>query len=213
MIWSWQTAWDVLPVLLRGFEVTLLVTVLGSLLATVLGLFAAMVLQSGVRAITYPLSFALTFIRSTPLVVQLLAIYIGVPSMTPLHIGILVIGVHYTTYMSEAYRAGIDAVPRAQWEACVALSLPKHRTWFAVVIPQAVRNVLPALGNNVISMFKDTPFLTVITVTEMVRVAQNYGSAHFRYIEAFTLAGAIFIAASYPTSVLLRKMEARLARA
>jgi polar amino acid transport system permease protein len=122
-----------------------------------------------------------------------------------------VLGIHYTTYMAEVYRAGIDSVPKGQWEAASALSLPGPRTWIAVVIPQAVRNTLPALGNYAISMFKETPFLIAISVAEMVTAAQNFGASDFRYTEAFTLAGLIFLAASYPTSLLIRRLEKRLA--
>lgn len=212
MDWSWETAWDVLPVLLQGFKITLLVTVIGSAVAVVLGLVLALIQRAPTRWISYPIGFAATFIRSTPLVVQLLAFYIGMPWLEPLYIGIAVIGVHYATYMSEAYRAGIDAVPAGQWEAATALSLPARTRWQQVILPQAVRSVVPALGNNIIAMFKDTPFLSVITVTEMVRAAQIYGGDHFRYVEAFTLAGIIFLIASYPTSLLLRRLEVRLAR-
>ncbi|WP_024794417.1 ectoine/hydroxyectoine ABC transporter permease subunit EhuD [Tomitella biformata] len=212
MNWSWDTTWDVLPVLLQGFKITLLVTVIGSAIAVALGLVVAVILRSGFRPVTYPLSFLFTFIRSTPLVVQLTVIYVGIPTLKPLYIGIIVIGIHYATYMSESYRAGIDSVPIPQWEACTALSLPAHRKWIDVILPQAIRNVVPALGNNIVAMFKDTPFLSVITVTEMVRAAQVYGSDNFRYMEAFTLAGLIFLAASYPVSVLLRRLEAHLAR-
>lgn len=210
--WSWETTRDVLPVLLKGFETTLLVTVIGSGIAILLGLIVAVIQQTGFKPITWPLSFAFTFIRSTPLVVQLTAVYVGMPTVKPLYIGIMVIGIHYATYQSEAFRAGIDAVPRHQWEACTALSLPRRRTWIAVILPQALRGVVPALGNNIVAMFKDTPFLSVITVTEMVRVAQVYGGDHFRYMEALTLAGLIFLVASYPTSLLIRRLEARLAR-
>ncbi len=211
--WSWETTKDVLPVLLKGFETTLLVTVIGSAVAIVLGLLVAVIQQTGFRPVTWPLGFVFTFIRSTPLVVQLTAVYVGLPGLQPLYIGIIVIGVHYATYQSEAFRAGIDAVPVHQWEACTALSLPRSRTWRAVILPQALRRVVPALGNNIVAMFKDTPFLSVITVGEMVRAAQIYGSDNFRYMEAFTLAGLIFLAASYPTSLLIRRLEARLARA
>ena len=113
--------------------------------------------------------------------------------------------------MAEVYRAGIDSVAKGQWEAATALSLPRLRTWRAVVIPQAIRATLPALGNYAISMFKETPFLFAISVVEMVTQAQQYGAGTFRYLEAFTLAGIIFLFASYPTSVLLRKLETRLA--
>ena len=88
--------------------------------------------------------------------------------------------------------------------------MPATRTWFAVVIPQALRSTIPALGNYVISMFKDTPFLFVISLTELVRAAQTYGGSHFRYTEAITLAGIIFLLASYPTSLLIARLEKRL---
>src|SRR5690606_25898566 len=109
-------------------------------------------------------------------------------------------------------RSGIDAVPKGQWEATTALSMSKTRTWRKVIIPQALRTTVPALGTWVISMFKDTPFLTVIFVVEMLTRAEEFGARTFVYTEAITLAGLIFLAASYPTSVLLRRLEARLAR-
>lgn len=210
--WDWDTTWDVLPLLLEGFKITLLATVVGSAIAIVLGLIVAMIQQTGFRPVTWPLSFLFTFIRSTPVVVQLLAVYALLSNVAPLYIGIAVIGVHYATYQSEAFRAGIDAVPAHQWEACTALSLPRRRTWTAVILPQALRGVVPALGNNVVAMFKDTPFLSVITVTEMVRQAENYGAMQYRYLEPITMAGVIFLIASYPTSLLIRRLEARIAR-
>lgn len=131
--------------------------------------------------------------------------------MEPITIGIIIFGIHYATYMAEVYRAGIDSVPQGQWEATTALSMSRARTWIAVIIPQAVRATVPALGNYVISMFKDTPFLIAITVTEIVRAAQTYGGNHFTYIEAITLTGVIFLASSYPTSLLISRLEKRLA--
>lgn len=210
--WQWDTTWTVLPLLLEGFETTLLATVIGSAVAIALGLLVSVIQQTGFKPVTWPLGFVFTFIRSTPVVVQLLAVYALLTDVPPLYIGIGVIGVHYATYQSEAFRAGIDAVPGHQWEACTALSLPRRRTWTAVILPQALRGVVPALGNNILAMFKDTPFLSVITVTEMVRVAENYGALHYRYLEPITLAGIIFLIASYPTSLLIRRLEAKLAR-
>ena len=147
----------------------------------------------------------------TPLVVQLVFVYLLLPQVGALTIGVAVLGVHYATYMAEVYRAGIDSVPAGQWEAAHALSLPRVRTWRAIIIPQAIRSTLPALGNYAISMFKETPFLFAITVVEMVTAAQQYGGRVFAYTEAFTLAGLIFLAASYPTSLLIRRLETKLA--
>ncbi|WP_067652972.1 ectoine/hydroxyectoine ABC transporter permease subunit EhuD [Nocardia harenae] len=209
--WSWERAADCLPVLLEGFRITLLATVLGFLIAAALGLAIAVVRRTAPAFVTVPLRMVTEFVRLTPLVVQLLFAYYLLPQFSALQIGVAVLGVHYATYMAEVYRAGIDAVPRGQWEAAHALSLPTRRTWRAVVLPQAIRSTTPALGNYAISMFKDTPFLFAITVVEMVTAAQQYGAKTFQYLEPITIAGVIFLLASYPTSILIRRLEKRLA--
>ncbi|MGY5033168.1 ectoine/hydroxyectoine ABC transporter permease subunit EhuD [Streptomyces sp. 900116325] len=207
---DWNAARDAVPLVLEGFRVTLLATVLGTLVAAVLGLAIAVAGRAPSRLVTVPVRVVMEFIRSTPLLVQLVGAAALFTVVEPLTIGIAVLGVHYAAYTSEVYRAGIDGVPKGQWEACRALSLTPRRTWQAVILPQAVRNVLPALGNYAISMFKETPFLAVITVQEMVFEARKYGADHFAYTEAFTLAGLVFLVASYPTSLLMRKLEKRL---
>ncbi|ARE38147.1 MULTISPECIES: ectoine/hydroxyectoine ABC transporter permease subunit EhuD [Rhodococcus] len=209
--WSWQRAADSLPILIDGFKITLLATVLGMAIASVLGLVIAIARRTCPAYVRVPLRWITEFIRLTPLVVQLLFVYYLLPQFSALQIGIAVLGVHYSTYMAEVYRAGIEAVPAGQWEAARALSLPTTRTWRAVVLPQAVRATLPALGNYAISMFKDTPFLFAITVVELVTAAQQYGARTFQYLEPITMAGVIFLLASYPTSVLIRQVEKRLA--
>nr|WP_297427042.1 ectoine/hydroxyectoine ABC transporter permease subunit EhuD [uncultured Actinotalea sp.] len=212
-LWSWERAAAVLPVLLEAFvQVTLVATVVGSVVAAVLGLVVAITRRLAPAVIAKPVHGIMEFIRMTPLVIQLLFVYYALPADVPaLWIGIGVLGVHYAAYMAEVYRAGIESIPRGQWEAATALSLPVTRTWRRVVVPQALRATVPALGTWVISMFKDTPFLTVIFVVEMVTRAEEYGSQVFAYTEAFTIAGLIFLAASYPTSLLVRRLENRLA--
>ena len=209
-LWSWDHAAAVLPDLLKGLGITVLATVVGMIIAAILGLIVAIVRRSGIKVVTIPVGFLVEFIRSTPLLVQLVFANLMFTQFPSLAVGCVVLGIHYATYMSEVYRAGIDAVPGGQWEAAVALDLPRSRTWRAVILPQAIRNTLPGLGNYAISMFKETPFLAVITVHEMVFEARAYGADHFAYTEAFTLAGLVFLVASYPTSLLMRKLEKRL---
>jgi len=214
--WNWDHVWAALPPMLWSFlTVTLVITIASSAIAAVLGLLIALVRRSAPRPIAAVVTLVMNFIRMTPIVVQLLfglygllALGIDIP---PMVIGIVIFGIHYASYMAEVYRAGIDAVPPGQWEATTALSMSRRRTWTAVVIPQAVRATVPSLGNYVISMFKETPFVSVIFVADMVRTAQLYGGDHFRYIEAITLAGILFLAASYPTSLLIGRLEKRLA--
>jgi polar amino acid transport system permease protein len=215
MTWDWSFALDVLPELLAAFlRYTLVATVLGTALAAVLGLAFAIVRRAHVPVLAPLVTAFIDFVRSTPLLVQLFFLFFVLPevgiTLPPLTTGVLGLGVHYACYLAEVYRAGIEGVPKGQWEAATALSLPPRLQWQHVILPQAIRNVLPALGNYAISMFKETPFLALITVPEMVQRAQAIGSISFRYVEPFTLAGLIFLAASYPTAIALRKLEMRL---
>ena len=215
--WRWDYAWEVLPDLLVAFfQYTLGITVVAGIIAMLLGLVLALGRRSDNKAISRVTYGIVEFVRSTPIPIQLFFVYFGLASaglrLSALVTGVLVLGVHYACYMAEVYRAGIDAIPKGQWEACTALSLSPQRTWRAVVLPQVIRRILPSAGNQIIALFKETPFLIVIGVGEMVYVANQFGSATFRYTEPLTIAGLIFLAASYPTSVLTRKLEARLAQ-
>lgn len=209
--WEWWRVWDVLPDLLTAFvKVTLVVTVVGSLLAAVIGLIIAVIRYVAPKPVKVVVTFFVNFVRMTPIIPQLVFASFMFTQVSLMTIGIIIFGIHYATYMAEVYRAGIDSVPKGQWEATTALSMPAKRIWLAVVVPQALRATIPALGNYVISMFKDTPFLYAIGVIELVRAAQMYGGSHFRYTEAITMAGIIFLAASYPTSLLIARLEKRL---
>ncbi|MDF9878666.1 ectoine/hydroxyectoine ABC transporter permease subunit EhuD [Cellulosimicrobium cellulans] len=210
-IWSWERAAEVLPDLLAGLRVTVVATIVGMVIASVLGLLIALAGRASSRWLTAPLRLVVDFVRMTPLLVQLVFVYLMLPAVPGLVVGCVVLGVHYATYMSEVYRAGIDAVPRGQWEAATALNLPRGRTWRAVILPQAIKNTLPGLGNYAISMFKETPFLFAISVVEMFTAAQTFGANTFSYVEPLTLVGILFLVVSYPTSLLVRRMETRLA--
>ena len=203
MSFDWSFALDILPEMLYAFlRFSLVATVLGILVAAVLGLAFAIVRRARVPVLA-PLTTAfIDFVRSTPLLVQLFFLFFVLPeagiTLPALTTGVIGLGVHYACYLAEVYRAGIESVPKGQWEAATALSLPSRLQWQHVILPQAIRNVLPALGNYAISMFKETPFLALITGPEMVQRAQAIGSISFRYLEPITLAGLIFLAASYP---------------
>lgn len=213
-IFDWGFALDILPDMLMAFlQVTLVVTLVGTLIAAVLGLVIAILIMILPGPLAWIVRWVANFIRMTPIVVQLIFLFWTFLWMDPMTIGIIVFGVHYATYMSEVYRAGIESVPKGQWEATTALSMSAMRTWRRVIIPQALRSTVPSLGNYAISMFKDTPFLFVISVAEMVTVAQTIGAQTFRYNEPITIAGLIFLAASYPTAVLINRLEKRLAYA
>ncbi|TVL87922.1 ectoine/hydroxyectoine ABC transporter permease subunit EhuD [Streptomyces sp. SAJ15] len=214
MNWDWGVARDFLPELLDGLLVTLEATALGSMLSFALGLVWAVALRSPRRPVRWPVLGVTEFIRNTPLLVQLFFFYYVLPTwgvtFSALTTGVLALGLHYSTYTSEVYRAGIDAVPAGQWEAATALSLSPARTWGVVILPQAVRRVVPALGNYVIAMLKDSPMLALIGVVDMLQQARSEGASSFQYIEPYTMTGIAFVLIAYPASLLLRALERRL---
>jgi len=215
-MFDWNYAWDILPDMLAGLVVTVQATLGGMALALVLGLLWAVAGRSRFRAVAWSVRWLVEFVRSTPLLVQLYFLFFVLPdlglSMSPFVTGVLGLGLHYSAYTAEVYRAGIEAVPRPQWEAALALNFSRTRTWVAVILPQAVPPVIPALGNYLIAMFKDTPLLAAITVMEMLQVAKLIGSEHFRYLEPLTLVGLLFLAVSLISSRLIRHLEKRYGR-
>ncbi|MER5492932.1 ectoine/hydroxyectoine ABC transporter permease subunit EhuD [Streptomyces sp. NPDC002490] len=212
--WDWSAVVDFLPHFWDGVLVTLRVLVLGSLISFALGLVWALALRAPSRWLRWPVGAFTEFVRNTPLLVQLFFLYFVLPEwgvqFSALTTGIVAIGLHYSTYTAQVYRAGIDAVPVGQWEAARALSLPRRRTWTAVILPQAVRRVVPALGNYVIAMLKDTPLLAGIGVLELLQRARLEAADTFQYTEALTVVGIAFVLIAYPSSLLIRSLERRL---
>ncbi|MFE7842185.1 ectoine/hydroxyectoine ABC transporter permease subunit EhuD [Streptomyces sp. NPDC057474] len=216
MNWDWNAVTDFLPHFWDGLLVTLQALALGSVVSFALGLVWALLVRTPTRWVSWPVGVVTEFIRNTPLLVQLFFLFYVLPewglTFSALTTGVFAIGLHYSTYTMQVYRAGIEAVPAGQWEAATALNLPMRRTWTVVILPQAVRRVVPALGNYVISMLKDTPILMVITVPEMLSEARLYAQETFRFTEPLTVIGVAFILISYLASLLLRTLEQRLVR-
>ncbi|MFJ8587714.1 ectoine/hydroxyectoine ABC transporter permease subunit EhuD [Streptomyces sp. NPDC093595] len=215
MTWDWSAVADFMPRFWDGLLVTLRILVLGSLISFSLGLVWAAGLRARSRAVRWPVNAVTEFIRNTPLLVQLFFLFFVLPEwgvqFSALTTGTLTIGLHYSTYTAQVYRAGIDAVPAGQWEAATALSLPRHRTWLAVILPQALRRIAPALGNYVIAMLKDTPLLAAISVLELLQQSRLESAATFQYTEPLTVIGVAFVLIAYPASLLVRALERRLA--
>ena len=214
MIFDWGYAWNILPQLGAALLVTLQATALGMMLALVLGLALALARRSRHRLVAWPAAAFVEFVRSTPLLVQIFFLFYVLPDaglrLSPLATGITALGLHYATYCSEVYRAGLEAVPRGQWEAAAALNLGRWRTLRAIVLPQAIPPVLPALGNYLVAMFKDTPLLSAITVLELLQTAKLIGSETFRYVEPITLVGALFLVLSLASAAAIRWTEQSL---
>lgn len=211
---DWKFAWEILPDLLRGSVYTVGITLVAFTLALIGGLVLALLRRSRVGWLSWPAASLIEFIRSTPLLIQVFFIFYVLPeygiTLSALTAGTLGIALHYSCYTAEAYRSGLNAVPRGQWEAAKALSLSPQRAYFSVIFPQMIRAIVPALGNNMIAMFKETPVLSAITVVELMLEAKNIGSQSFRYLEPITMAGTFFLLISITCAAGVRKLEAKL---
>jgi polar amino acid transport system permease protein len=213
-LFDWQFAWQILPELLRASIHTIGITLVAFAIALVLGLLLAILRRSRRQWIAWPIASVIEFIRSTPLLIQLYFLYYVMPEyglvLSTLAAGTIGLALHYSCYVAEVYRAGLNGVPRGQWEAAKALSLGPWHAYRNIVLPQAIRPIIPALGNYLIAMFKDTPALSAITVVELMLQAKNIGSQTFRYIEPITMAGLFFLIISVSAAMLVRKLESRL---
>lgn len=212
---DWMYFWHLVPLLWQGLLVLAKATVLGFTLAVGLGLVLALGRRSSKRFVSWPFAVVIEFIRSTPLLVQLFFLQQLVRSsdalsLEPITILIIGLGVHYATYCSEGYRAGINSVPKGQWEAATALSLGPVTKWTRVVLPQAIPNVLPALGNYFVAAFKDAPLGFILRVPELLFAANTIRGADFRPTEPYIMAGIAFLMASLPAAWLVRQLERKI---
>jgi polar amino acid transport system permease protein len=215
-LWDWSYTWQILPELARAAVITIEATLIGFALAAVLGLVFAILRMSKNPWIANPITGFIEFVRGTPVLIQIFFMFYVLPqfgiTMPALLTGVLALGLHYATYCSEVYRAGLENIPRGQWEASIALNLTPYRTFKDVIIPQAIPPIAPALGNYFIAMFKETPLLSAIAVVELMQTAKILGSFSFRYLEPFTLVGAFFLAMSLIASALNQQVERWLKR-
>ena len=210
--WRWDFTWDILPRLLVATGNTLLAAGLGYAIAMVLGLVLALAQRTPFTPLTVAVREAVEFVRSTPLVLQIFFVFYVGPQfgirLSPWTAGMIAIGLHYAAYLSEVYRGGLESVPRGQWEAAKPLNLSTARTYFRIVLPQALSPSLAGMGNYLVGIFKDTPMLSVIGVAELMHTANAIGSETYRFLEPFTLVGIIFLLISLPTAAAIRLFEA-----
>jgi polar amino acid transport system permease protein len=216
MLWDWGYALEILPALAEASIITVEATILGFLLAAALGLVLAVLRMSAPRPLALATGGLVEFVRSTPLLIQIFFIYFVFPefgiSLSAMTAGVLALGLHYGTYCSEVYRAGLANIPRGQWEASTALNLSPYHTFRDIIIPQAIPPVVPALGNYLVALFKETPLLSAIAVLELMQTAKILGSEHFRYTEPMTLVGLFFLVFSLVAAALIRELERWLDR-
>jgi polar amino acid transport system permease protein len=217
MDWDWAFAIDtVLPRLLAGMVITIQVTLLAFLVAILIGMPMMMLRVGRNRAVATVVGEFVEFLRSTPLLVQIFFLFYLLPqigvTLPPITTGVLAIGLYYAAQCSEVFRAGYEAVPKGQWEACNALNLGPARAFRAVILPQMLPPIVPALGNYLIVIFKETPLLSFVAVAEMMQQAKLIGAEFYRFSEAITLTGILFLVLSLVSAALVRWLEYSVSR-
>ncbi|GLS14150.1 MULTISPECIES: ectoine/hydroxyectoine ABC transporter permease subunit EhuD [Hydrogenophaga] len=215
-IWDGGYAREILPILAEASLITVQATLMGFALALVLGLLFAAGRLYGPPGLRLAFGAVVEFIRSTPLLIQIFFLYYVMPdfglTLDALPTGVLALGLHYGAYCAEVYRAGLDNVPKGQWEASIALNLSPWNTFRRIILPQAIPPVVPALGNYLVALFKETPLLSVIAVLELMQTAKILGSESFQYTEPITLVGLFFLAFSLVSAALIQRLERHLNR-
>jgi polar amino acid transport system permease protein len=210
MRFDWSFAAHILPILLKASIVTVVATAVAFAGALVGGLVIISLRRSH-PILDKSIGNLAEFIRNTPLLVQILFLYMVLPNygvvLAPLSTGILALSLHYSCYISEVYRAGLEGIPQGQWDASVALNFSKLRTYRSIILPQMVPTIVPSAGNFLVYMFKDSPYLAAISVAELVFTAQMIGADTFRYTEPMTLVGLIFLAMGLIAAALIGVVE------
>lgn len=214
--WKWDFTWEILPRLVEATGNTLIAAGAGYAIAIVLGMVLALAQRTPSRVLTFVVREFVEFIRSTPLILQIFFVFYVGPQfgirLSPWMSGMIAIGLHYSAYLSEVYRGGIESVAKGQWEAAIALNMTTAQKYRRVIIPQAIPPALAGMGNYLVGIFKDTPMLSVIGVAELIHTANAIGSENYRFLEPYTMVGIIFLAISLPAAGLIRLFETYVRR-
>jgi len=209
-----QQARDFLPILLQGAVVTLQVTVLSFLLSSVIGLGLALMRLSHVAPLRAGASSIINVIRGLPIIVQLFYIYFVLPEfnvqLTAFQAGVIGLGIAYSAYQAENFRAGIEAVDEGQREAAQAIGMRTPLLMRRVVLPQAFRIALPPYGNTLVMMLKDSSLVSTITVAELTRQGQLIASSTFQNMTVYTLVALLYLFMSLPLVWILKRLEWRM---
>jgi polar amino acid transport system permease protein len=213
---SWAFILQSGPYIVQGAGITILVSVAAMALAIVLALLGAVGRLSS-NPIPYSLaSLYVSLVRGTPLLVQIYFVFFALPYagiiLPAIPAGIFALGFNYGAYMTEIFRAGIQAVPRSQSEAAQALGMPERLAFRRIVLPQAVRIVIPAIGNDFVAMIKDSALLSTIAIQELLWRSQRIGRSQHQVIASLTIAALVYWGLTIIFSFFQERLERRMAQ-
>jgi putative lysine transport system permease protein len=213
------------PMFMRGAGTTLLISMVGTIIGSIIGLLIGVIRTTPMperglkkyilKLVNIILSIYIEVFRGTPMIVQAMVIYYGSKqafdiNMTPLFAGIFIVSINTGAYMSEIVRGGIVSIDKGQFEAALAIGMSHIQTMINVVIPQVIRNILPATGNEFVINIKDTSVLNVIAVTELYFQSKSVTGINFKYFETFFVASAIYFVMTFTVTRILRYIERKI---
>ncbi|MCP3653861.1 amino acid ABC transporter permease [Herbaspirillum huttiense] len=205
-----------LPLLEKAVVVTIGLGIGSFVLGSALGMLIALARISDARPLRW-LAFAyVSVFRGTPLLIQILLIYFGLPNygitIDPIPAALLALTLFSAAYLSENFRSGINAVDRGQWEAAWAMGMGYWKTLWRVILPQGLRIAIPPVGSRLIALMKDTSLASTVTVVELTRVADQLGATTFRYMDMFIIVGTIYWVINQLLTLLQTWLEEKLSR-
>ncbi|MCG5485703.1 MAG: amino acid ABC transporter permease [Sinorhizobium meliloti] len=207
---------EYLPLLLNGLWLTIAITLASLALATVLGLTWALLRTSGIKALALPTRIFVECVRGIPILVVLFYIYFVMPDigidLTAFQAGVAGLALTYSCYIGETFRAGIEAIDRGQVEAAKSIGMKHSLMMRRVILPQAVRIVMPPYANNIIMLLKDSSQVSVITVAELTMQGKALASSTFDNMTVFTLVALLYLCLTIPLNMLMRRVEVALGR-
>jgi His/Glu/Gln/Arg/opine family amino acid ABC transporter permease subunit len=213
---AWLTVWDMLPVLLFGAVTTVKVTAGGFVVAVLIGLCCAIMLRLRSRLLRAAVAIYVDVFRAIPVLTQLFIIYFGLTEigirLDPIPAAIVGFGINGGAYMTEVFRAGIESVHQGQLEAAQMLGMTRLAAMRIIILPQAMRVVLPPLGNFAIGLLKDTALASAVAAPELMFRARNLVDKTFLATQIFSATAVIYLAMSLPLGYLTRRAEARVSR-
>lgn len=211
-----------IPVIVSGLKLTTAITLLSFLIGQLLALPIALARQSGVPILNVPALSYTFLVRGSPLLVQLFILYFGLAQIewvresaawpilrNPVNCAILAIALNSAAYSAEILAGAIGQIPQGHWEACRTLGLPRLATLTSVILPQAYRNILPMLGNEIILVLKASSLASAVTVMEMTGAARSFVAQTYAPFEVFTVAGLAYLALGLTFSLVFRRIERR----
>ncbi|PFH29205.1 MULTISPECIES: amino acid ABC transporter permease [Burkholderia] len=200
--------------LLQGLKVTVELALAANAMGLVLGFLLCLLVMSRWAAVRWPAQLFIEFFRCTPALLQIVWFFYCIPMMVdvfidPVVMGVLALGLNLTAFNAEAYRAGVQAVPKEHLDACVALGLKPWQRTLYVVLPQALRTALPVLMTNGIGTLQQSALVAIVAVADLMYVAKSLATEAYRPLETYSVVALIYFALSLPISRLVHVIERR----